>query len=139
MDYERFWYCNNTTSDTLLISLAYGFPVAYPDTILPKNFNEAHLIIVNPKTKQTIEIKGVRDENFFSELPKDTLSVFILNRDTIKNYSWEDVRTNNKILLRIDLSFEDIKKLKFIIPYPPTEAMKDMKMWSPYDSVINRK
>jgi hypothetical protein len=77
-------------------------------------------------------------EQFFNNLPKDTLSLFIFHTDTLTKYSWEEIRREYKILRRYDLSIEDIHRLKNKydvpkIPYPPTEIMKNMKMYPPYE------
>jgi len=62
----------------------------------------------------------------------DTLSFFILSPDTILKYGWEDVRKNYRILKRYDLSYSDVESLDFKIYYPPTQAMKHMKMYPLY-------
>ena len=62
----------------------------------------------------------------------DTLSLFIFDADTFNMYSWEEIKSGYKILQRYDISPENIKALKYNISYPPTEAMKNMKMYPPY-------
>ena len=57
------------------------------------------------------------------------MSVFIFHTDTLNKYSWQEVRDGYKILRRYDLSLEDIKKMKWTIPYPPDESMAGMKMY----------
>ena len=70
-----------------------------------------------------------------------------MHTDTLLSYSWNQVKANNNYIVRYDLSYDDIVRFsvadddyefQFHIPFPPTEAMRDMKMWSPYDEVSKR-
>ncbi|SQA93841.1 hypothetical protein [Capnocytophaga ochracea] len=70
--------------------------------------------------------------DIFKELPKDTLSIFIFNTDTLNKYSWEEVRRDYKILKRYDLSIQDLELLDYKVYYPPTPAMSQMKMYPKY-------
>lgn len=65
----------------------------------------------------------------FKQLPRDTLSIFIFHTDTLNKYPWEKIRDEYKILKRYDLSFEDIKRLGYKVPYPPSPEMANMKMY----------
>ena len=62
----------------------------------------------------------------------NVLSLFIFDADTFNTYSWDEIKNDYKILRRYDLSLQDIKNLNYIIPYPPTETMKNIKMYPPY-------
>ena len=118
----------NLTSDTLGIYLALGNQTAYPDTILPA---DPLIRGAAPHEKWIVWI-GISHEKMIRDLPKDTLSVFIIHDDTIKKYRWQEIREGYKILKRYDLSLGDLTTLNFTIPYPPDEEMKDMKMYPPY-------
>lgn len=109
-----------------------GNTCCYPDTILPRtNFSVFNNIMSGRKQSISLEFEW---EKVILELPKDTLSVFIFHTDILNKYDWEEVRDNYMILRRYDLSLEDLKLLKRSIPFPPTEAMKDIKMYPPYGS-----
>ena len=56
---------------------------------------------------------------------------FIYDEEVLRNNDWKEVR-NNMYLQRYELSLQDLRKLNFTIPYPPTPEMKDMKMWLKY-------
>ncbi|WP_291529406.1 hypothetical protein [Bacteroides sp. UBA939] len=76
-------------------------------------------------------------EEWFAMLPQDTLSIFIFNQEVLDNYSWEQIQQDYNILQRYDLSLEDFYSLsdKYgnpVITYPPTGAMRNMKMYPPY-------
>ena len=126
------WYCeNNTANDTLGVYLAWGFYSAYPDTVLPSTA-PSPLWVLFPGEKTLVYISSGGYEEIIKDLPKDTLSVFFFNEDTLKAYNWQIIRSDYKILVRYDLSFNDLKILNWTIPYPPTEAMRNMKMYPPY-------
>ena len=63
----------------------------------------------------------------------DTMILFIFDADSFDMYSWEEIQRDYKILQRYDISYENMKYLKYNITYPPTEAMKDVKMYPPYE------
>ncbi|MDR2836889.1 MAG: hypothetical protein LBV69_12010 [Bacteroidales bacterium] len=63
----------------------------------------------------------------------NVLSLFIFNADTFDTYSWDEIKNDYKILRRYDLSLQDIEMSNYMISYPPAEAMKDIKMWPPYE------
>lgn len=47
----------------------------------------------------------------------------------------DSVRKNVPILQRYRLKLEDLQKLDWTVPYPPTEAMKDMDIYPPYKDI----
>jgi len=63
---------------------------------------------------------------------KDTLYVFIFEEDVLANHSWADVVDKNLVLQRYNLSLKDLQQLNWQISYPPSEQMKDMKMYPPF-------
>ena len=65
----------------------------------------------------------------------DTLSVFVFHIDTLLNHSWKEIRDGYKILVRYDLSAKDLESLRGEIYYPPTMAMRNIKMFPPYEKV----
>lgn len=87
----------------------------YPDS-LPES-NEYIMYDINKVLRPGYE-SHLKWEDFFKELPNDTLSVFIFHTDTLNNYSWEEVRDGYMILKRYDLSLEDLRDSDFTITYP---------------------
>jgi hypothetical protein len=57
----------------------------------------------------------------------DTLVIFISNS---VNYS-------ESIIQQYSVTLQNLKHLNWILYYPPTEAMKDMKMYPPYKAMNN--
>lgn len=68
-------------------------------------------------------------ESIFKQLPGDTLSIYFFHTDTLATYPWEQVRAEYKVLNRYDLSLQDLIELEFVVPYPPTLAVKNMAVY----------
>ena len=130
-------YLENNSNDTLGVYVANGFYSAYPDTLLPDKYQDGLLSGV-PKGHMTGAIYFFKSpEKEIKQLPKDTLSIFILSMNN--NYGietdsiWKEMNYGTRFLRRYDMSMQDLKVLNNSIPYPPDERMKDMKMYPPYD------
>ena len=65
--------------------------------------------------------------------PNDTVSIFILSKNLVDIYNWDEIVNNYLILKRYDLSLSDLQYLKWKVTYPPTEEMKNMRMYPPYE------
>lgn len=112
----------------------------YPDTLLPKmktyinkRNKEVPILVSNIEPNMWFdESSAVSWDKTIKKLPKDTLSIFIFHSDTLNKYSWEEVRDDYKILKRYDLSIQDLEKLDFNVPYPPSPEMSEMKMYPKY-------
>jgi len=48
------------------------------------------------------------------------------------SYPCDTIRKYVPVLQRYRLNLEDLQKLDWSVPYPPTEAMKDMDIYPPY-------
>lgn len=126
----------------------------YPDTSITfpwwKTIGEG----VVPKEK-TLAFKGLVRGVY--ELHKaDTLSFFIFDNRLIEsriwvedsesgghweNEAWDKAVEEYDVLVRYDLSLDDLNKLRddkdlITLHYPPTPEMKHIKMWPPYEEVI---
>jgi len=111
-----------------------GVGPTYPDTTLWGRTTHGYELI-KPKSKQIFEnLLGKGGKDTFKHLG-DTLSFVIIDADTIAAYSWDIINKEYKIRQRYDLSFHDLQKLNYTLYYPPTEAMRDMKMWPKYGAV----
>ena len=153
-DYYEGCFCiKNLSEETLTAYIAFGLqetasPTQYPDTCLPETsttfypqrygfewveYNLYNRYMTSPRTINPIERIDVLDRHQL-----DTLSVFMIHRDTLLKYGYDDVRENYRILVRYDLDWEEVKKLNYIFPYPPTPDMKNMKMYPSYQEVINQ-
>jgi hypothetical protein len=128
-------YVNNESFDLYYyVAFGYGSKNCYPDTTIFFKSPDGQLrprSYVIDANWEPIEAQIKRYN------PSDTLSIYYFHPDTLAKHSWEEIQQGYKILRRYDLSIEDIHLLKNKndvpeIPYPPTEAMKNMKMYPPY-------
>ena len=105
----------------------------YPDTVInTKNLYSD--ILIEPASWWFDYYMGYSSERaVYDAFKTDTLSFYIFSPDTIAKYGWTDVRENYRILKRYDLSFSDVESLDFTIYYPPTNAMRYMKMYPPFE------
>lgn len=146
----------NNSNDTILIYLASGktaaTPTAYPDTCLPAeafvgdiqlpHTNDSisgYLVKISPHDDAPVYLglvttdywgHGLRTK-FFDQHHIHMLSFFFIHSDTLKKYGYDYIAKNNLILARYDLCESDMRALDLRIPYPPLEAMKEMKTWIP--------
>lgn len=117
---EKALYFDRSVSDRYKV---------YPDTLISETKVQLR---VSP---HTTSYQGglISTEEVFKKYSIDTLSIYFFDADIVDNYSWETIREEYKILKRYDLSIEDIQLLDYEIPYPPTEVMKGMRMYPPYE------
>jgi len=71
-------------------------------------------------------------ENFFSRPDNDTLHMYLLDAESVFT------RLDKSLLVRYDLSLQDLRCLDWQITFPPTEEMKDIHMWPSYDAVVQK-
>ena len=136
----------NNTNDTLV-----WIRNLYPDTLLDNitiDFKRMNMVPPNERDSVTYIYLNRGENNlrvYFSQLPYGYFTVLFISLDTIKKYGWEDVVKNNHIYQRYDLCYDDVAPIKAAtVSYtdnpdwelwfsvPPTDCMKDVKMWPPY-------
>jgi hypothetical protein len=110
----------NTSGNSIGYYFALGgkFGNAYPDTILPAYTDYVGKELKSNKTFHYLF--GGGKEALIKALPKDTLSVYIFSTDTLSKYTWDEVRSNYKVLKRYDLSLQDLNELNWTITYVPS-------------------
>ncbi len=133
------------------------YPTVYPDTCLPRNSyvgeingvyhtNDSisgYLTPIPPHEQSSVlctiinynYFGGGRHKKIYNEFFSDFvrveyLSFFFLSADSVRKYGYDHVASHNMILSRYDLTASDMKSLEMMIPYPPTEEMKGMKIWN---------
>ena len=120
----------NNTSDTLIVCESS----LYPDTILPETYEKdfgIYLfgdIVIAPNKIQVVSEGLHKFSHMFEYRNIDTLSLFMIRQSTIKKYSYEDIRKNNRILARYDLSLQDVEAFDGYFEYPPSQRMIDSGM-----------
>jgi len=130
--HPSFLELKNNSDDTLAVYVADGVHTAYPDTLLN---NQGILSGGFPKEVSSI-YPFTELEAIYKRLPKDTLSIFIL--DMNNNYGikidslWKEMNYGTRFLRRYDMSIQDLRRLNLLLSYPPDERMRYMKMYPPY-------
>ena len=113
---------------------------SYPDTLLPSAPLYPQYCITE-SIVGTTEFMGGRAYNYSDILKQSTqkgiLSVYIFSQEDVDENGWEDILTNNRYLVRYDLSAKDLDRLSGTIYFPPTEEMKDVKMSPAYQTVLD--
>jgi len=100
----------NNSKDTVQFYESYNYPDTLIDVIKPR------LKMVYPSKYSYLDSKKEWDEVLVS--PKDTISIYILSKDTVDKYGWDKIRSNYNILKRYDLSLDDLEKRSWTITYP---------------------
>ena len=107
-------YCSitvkNNTSGTVAALLGYS----YPDTSIPQDSLVGGIL---PGKDRFLDTKGYCDD-VFKSLPRDTISVFVFDIDTLTRYPWNEIRNGYKTLKRYDVSLADLKNSNWTITYP---------------------
>lgn len=62
----------------------------------------------------------------------DTLIVFVFTADSLDLYGLDYVKRNYLVSQRYDISLSDLQQLNWQLRFPPTEEMRNIKMWPPY-------
>lgn len=66
----------------------------------------------------------------------DTITVFILDKKEYESKSWAQLTDSAHFKQIYHLSGDDIRKLDSDVPYPPTEAMRNIDMVPSYDETM---
>ena len=146
---ENNYTLENNSEKSICAYIATGFyefgPTAYPDTLLPKDrqitgrmLSELISEEILPNSKMIWPPLLYEHHHLGEKLPLDTLSVFVLSYDTLRKYGYEDVRVHNRIMVRYDLSYDEVRDMNWTFYYPPQEFMKDMKMYPPYSEIVKK-
>lgn len=108
VDHAYIIEIDNNSNDTVWCYASYY----YPDTSLA--VNKPLLQMVTPKSYTKLASK----KEWKDVLPKDTILIYILNKDTVDKYSWDKIRSDYNILKRYDLSIKDLEKQSWTVIYP---------------------
>ncbi|MCQ2282039.1 MAG: hypothetical protein MJZ99_05390 [Bacteroidales bacterium] len=106
----------------------------YPDTSLWHTQNVMTLgwnleVGAHNYNNEALISRGSYESKFIS---MDTLIVFVFNSDTLSSRGWDYVKDHNNVTQRYDLSLSNLRNLNWRIAFPPTEEMRNIKMWPPY-------
>ena len=136
---DPIYSCYFVNQSNCTVYSFFNYYGLYPDTLLPP---DASLDLNYPDNSGDTSVLwqdmcGIWDVFDTSSGVVDTMSIYIIDADTVALYSWDTVVKYNKVLQRYDLSLSDLEGLNIksyysFVYFPPTEAMKHIHMWPPY-------
>ena len=103
----RFWIQNESSN-----GIAFNIGITYPDTTII--FTEKSLKGCPVDERVPFDINKPWKE-YFKELPRDTLNVYVFSSDTLQKYDWETIVSESKVLERYDLSYQDMIEMNWIL------------------------
>jgi hypothetical protein len=119
---------NNTDIDVYIKGVTIhdtsGFASLFPNPITDDTYN------VKPHTKNKT---GLMRRSCIESNIVNFYRVYIFDANVLATVSWSTIAKNHIVLQRYDLTKEDLQRLDWEITYPPNEAMKDVKMYPPYN------
>ena len=127
-DKHHFIHFYNSADYDIFVQQSYDYPdtSSYGGDVTTPGWNlkvESH-----HSNNDAIWSRGTYE----SKLREDTLIIFVFNADTLSTYGWNYVKDHNIVTQRYYLSLSDLNNLKWCLSFPPTEEMRDIKMWPPY-------
>jgi hypothetical protein len=108
VDHAYIIKIQNNSKDTIQLYASYN----YPDTLL--DVTKPRLKMVYPSKYSSLE----SEKDWKDILPKDTILINILSKDTVDIYSWEVIRSMNKVLRQYRLSIQNLEKQSWMVKYP---------------------
>lgn len=133
MDYDYPLYLKNTSNRNVNIYFNQNesYIYIYPDTSIT-NFRTRVRASIKPNTLIDIAGGSAPWEKIFEvRVPNDTMSIFVIDSDTLNNHPWDTIRSQYLILQRYDLSLKDLENRKFEIEYPYDPSRGKLKVWKP--------
>lgn len=153
-EYDDYFYATNNSSQPVVCYMALGIPeiapTAYPDTMLPpfcyipdRKVEYTHYLVLSETP--LFVLLGSKESYInkfrFKEIESlgigvDTVSVFFINADTLLMKGYNYVRDNYRILIRYDVSMDEFRRDPQIFHFPPSEDIKDVKMYPSYNEFL---
>ena len=125
----------NNSTDNVACFIANGLELSHPDTLLPKTRPIYHITEHITDSAIVLSGSGYNFSVFFEILQDEYLSVYVFNQEEIDSLGWEEISYRNQYLVRYDLTEKDLMSLRGKLSYPPSEAMRNVKMWPRYEDV----
>jgi hypothetical protein len=108
LDHDYIIKIQNNSSDTIKFYSSYTFP----DTSLSIEY--PRLIMAYPNSYSHLS----SEDKWEKVLPHDTIIIFIFNKDTLDNNSWNKVIQKHYILKKYVISLDDLDSLGYTVKYP---------------------
>ncbi len=109
---------------------------SYPDTLdmygVPSSpYPSIYKIEPYERNKSALSLREFYEVIFRDggQIPSDTLMVFFMDAEKLES---ETTHVHNSIIQRYDLSLQDLQQVNWMLTYPPSSEMKNIKMYPPY-------
>lgn len=112
---------NNSDLEISFYSYSLLYGQFYPDTILKQDtLKDYSLSHVKPHSHIWMGTGFTYREIKKGNIPyyNDTLMFFVFSRDTLRKYSWEEIKRDYKILKRYDITGRQLNDQNWTITYP---------------------
>jgi hypothetical protein len=129
-------FSNNSTKNLYVRGMHYipRYPFASEVGYIHSTVNERYKVKSGEQSnRKAMSSSGCHEDRFDDDYYSDTFIVYIFDAAVVENTPWEIVARDYLVLKRYDLTLEDLQRLDWKITYPPTEMMKDVKQWPPYE------
>ena len=135
-------YCiflKNNTEETLYV--VYKWKCVSEKSFTKENKLSMDSILYD---KGKLVSDGARDLWCFDEKPQgilestDTLTIFILDKEEYEGKTWSQLVDSAHFRQIYHLSGDDIRLIGWKIPYPPSEAMRNMDMVPSYEEAVKQ-
>ena len=127
----------NKSGDTIGIQAQAWKYMTEKDTLFEGGLASDY--IIEPDSQWVFRSMNPYWEEDFTLIPY--LQILIMDGDKFWQYyvaPADTVRKYVPVLCRYQLTQPDLEKVNWVITYPPTEAMKDIKMYPPYETFAKR-
>ena len=114
------------------------------DKSIPETNEDIKTIHIDRVRKTYIRTIYTPWPKYVKDFPDDTFTILIFHTDTVSHYTWNQIRQQNKLLVRYDIGADDYNKFpgtnkyktNITIPYPPIPSMSSAHMCPPYEEVM---
>jgi hypothetical protein len=113
---NRLTFVNNSDLN-LMILLQYNYP---DTTLLDKKWISAAYTTwgISPQSEEKLWNSINWEKDIQQNNSSNMLMIFVIASDTIQTYSWEEIQKNYLVLIRYDLSLQDLESMNWTINYP---------------------
>ena len=112
---------------------------SYPDTSLTTTINTYCLTENIANSSVILESRfGYSYDWLLSFTQEGILSVFVFDQALADSKGWELTFSGNNYIVRYDLSVKDLELLQGTICFPPSELMRNVRMFPAYEEVVER-
>ena len=132
MDKEAGIYINNQSDNDLYMGI--GFDSISSFYTPPDYFAFDDFSLCKQNEEKYFICTGLFWDEYFKANNLKTLSIFLLDSDTVQTYDIQTLKEGYKIKCRYDVTLKDLDIFRCTFTYPPTPEMRDIKMWPPYST-----